>query len=167
MSLSWPLKLLLLVVVLIPIGDALYNNPIHLHQSVKVTDLTMDVPMWWARTQPPRPEMLVAYRREWARSGAIDIVDRARVNPSLGVWTLDAAQRARGFIVAVQQKDPRFSGQRFLEAKAGNFQALCTESTLAGDQALTCYILGTRLQFSYWGPKLYEPAAVKMLASLH
>jgi hypothetical protein len=36
-----------------------------------------------------------------------------------------------------------------------------------GDQALTCYIVGTRLQFSYLGSGRYEPSALKMLASLH
>jgi hypothetical protein len=167
MNLSWPAKLLLLLVVLIPVGDALYNNPIHFHQSVKVTDYTMDVPVFWAEMAKPRPEMLAALRREWARSGAIDIVDRAAVNPTRGPWTAEAAQRARGFIVAVEQKDPRFSGQRFFEMSAGRFPALCTESTINGAQAFTCYIIGTRLQFSYLGSSRYGPSALKMLASLH
>jgi hypothetical protein len=167
MNLSWPAKLLIAIVVLIPIADALYNNPIHLHQTVKVTDYTLTVPVFWAKTAPPRNEMLVAFRREWARSGAIDVVDRERVNPSLGTWTADAAERARAFIVAVEQKDNRFSGQRFFETKAGSFPAVCTESTLGTDNAFTCYVIGTRLQFSYLGSKRYEDSALKMLGSLH
>jgi len=167
MKLRWPAKLLIALVVLIPIADALYINPIHFHQTVKVTDYSLDVPMFWTQTTPPRKEMLVAFRREWARSGTVDVVDRSRVNPVLGPWTREAAERARAFIVAVEQKDARFSGQRFFETNAGPFHALCTESTLSGDQAFTCYVLGTRMQFSYLGSKRYEPSALKMLSSLH
>ena len=166
MNLSWPAKLLIVIVVLIPVADALYNNPVHLHQSVKVTDYTLDVPVFWTPTAPPRKEMLVAFRREWARSGAIDVVDRARVNAALGTWNRVAAERARAFIVAVEQKDPRFAHQRFFEANAGRFPAVCTESTLGADNAFTCYVIGTRLQFSYLGSKRYEGSALKMLASL-
>ena len=167
MKLRWPAKLLIVLVVLIPIADALYLNPIHFDQTVKVTDYTLNMPSFWTQTTPPRKEMLVAFRREWARSGSIDIVDRSRVNRALGVWTREAAERARGFIVAVEQKDARFSGQRFFETNAGPFQAICTESTLSGDQAFTCYVLGTRLQFSYLGSKRYEASALRMLSSLH
>jgi hypothetical protein len=167
MNLSWPAKLLIAIVVLIPIADALYNNPVRIHQSVKVTDYTLDVPLFWTPTAPPRKEMLVAFRREWARSGTIDVVDRARVNAGLGSWTREAAERSRAFIVAVEQKDPRFSGQRFFETRAGNFPAICTESTLGSDNAFTCYVIGTRLQFSYLGSKRYEGSALKMLRSLH
>ena len=167
MNLSWPAKLLIVLAVLIPIADALYVNPIHFHQTVKVTDYSLDVPAFWTRTAAPRPEMLVALRREWARSGSIDVVDRSRVNPALGTWTREAAERARGFIVAVEQKDSRFSGQHFFETPAGSFTAICTESTMGPDQAFTCYIIGTRLQFSYLGSKRYENSALKMLASLH
>ena len=60
MNLRWPAKLLIVIIVLIPIADALYNNPIHFHQTVKLTDHTVDVPMFWAQTAPPREEMLVA-----------------------------------------------------------------------------------------------------------
>lgn len=167
MNLKWPTKLLFLIVVLIPIADALYNNPIRFHQTKRVTDYTLDVPIFWTQISPPRAEILAAFRREWARSGAIDVVDRARVNPTLGAWTREAAERSRGFIVAVEQKDPRFSGQRFFETQAGPFQAICSESTLRDDQAFTCYIIGTRLQFSYLGNKRYEGSALNMLGSLH
>ena len=167
MNLSWPAKLLIAIVVLIPLADALYNNPVHLRQAVKVTDYTLDVPTFWTETTPPRKEMLVAFRREWARSGSIDVVDRARVNPALGTWTGEAAERARAFIVAVEQKDSRFAGQRFFETKAGRFPAICTESTLGADNAFTCYVIGTRLQFSYLGSRRYENSALQMLGSLH
>lgn len=167
MNLSWPARLLVVVAFLIPVADALYQNPLHLHQSVPVTGYSMDVPVFWTRTTPPRREMLVAFRREWASSGAIDVVDRSRVNASLGAWTRDAAERARAFIVAVEQKDSRFSGQRFFETRAGRFPAICTESKLGTDSAFTCYVIGTRLQFSYLGSKRYEDSALKMLGSLH
>ena len=166
MNLSWPAKLLIVLVVLIPIADALYINPIHFHQTVKVADYSLNVPMFWTQITAPRKEMLVAFRREWAGSGSVDIVDRSRVNPTLGPWTREAAERARGFIVAVEQKDARFSGQRFFETNAGPFHAICTESTMGADQAFTCYVLGTRLQYSYLGSKPYEEAALKMLNSL-
>jgi hypothetical protein len=166
MKLSWPAKVLIVIVVLIPLADAVYNNPVHLHQAVKVTDYTLDVPVFWAQIAPPRKEMLLAFRREWARSGTIDVVDRARVNASLGTWTREAAERARAFVVAIEQKDSRFSGQRFFETKAGRFPAVCAESTLGTDNAFTCYIIGTRLQFSYLGSKRYEDSALRILASL-
>jgi hypothetical protein len=167
MNFRWPAKLLIVLVVLIPIADALYNNPFHFRQAVRVADHTVDVPMFWAQTAAPRPEMLVAFRREWAHSGSIDVVDRARVNPALGTWTREAAERARGFIAAVEQKDSRFSGQHFFETNAGRFHAVCTESKVGTDRAFTCYIIGTRLQFSYLGSTRYENSALKVLASLH
>lgn len=167
MNLSWPAKLVLVLVVLIPIADALYINPIHFHQTVRVTDYTLDVPMFWAETAAPRKEILVAFRREWARSGSVDVVDRSRVNPVLGPWNREAAERARAFIVAVEQKDSRFSGQRFFETNAGRFHSICTESRLGSNHAFTCYVLGTRLQYSYLGNVRYEDSALRMLGSLH
>jgi hypothetical protein len=162
-------KVIYLLVVLIVVGETLVHNPIHFHQTVTVDGLTMDVPVLWTPVKNPGggAGVVAALRREWARSGTVDVTDRAVVNPTGGPWTEQTAERQREFINAIQQKDPRFSNTRFMDLPAGQFGAICGEADFSGNQALTCYVVGTRLQFSYLGSSSREADAKEMLASLH
>jgi hypothetical protein len=169
MKTAWLEKAIYLIVVLIVVGEALVHNPIRFHQTVTVDGLTMDVPVLWTPVKNPTggAGVVAALRREWARSGTVDVADRAAVNPTGGPWTEQTAERQREFINAIQQKDPRFSNTRFMDLPAGRFHAVCGEADFSGNQALTCYVVGTQLQFSYLGSSSGEADAKKILASLH
>jgi hypothetical protein len=169
MKTAWLEKAIYILVILIVVGEALIHNPIRFHQTVTMDGVTMDVPVLWTPVKDPSggAGVVAALRREWARSGTVDVTDRAIVNPTGGPWTEQTAERQREFINAIQQKDQRFSNTRFMELPAGRFHAICGEANFSGNQALTCYVVGTRLQFSYLGSSTREADAEKMLASLH
>lgn len=73
---SWPEKVILAVVVVLAIRYLLYRNPIRFHQTVQVDGLTMQVPVLWAPLKNPGEGILIAVRREWARAGTVDVMDR-------------------------------------------------------------------------------------------
>jgi hypothetical protein len=163
---SWPERLILVVVVLTAVGYVLHGNPIRFHQTVRVDGLTMQLPVFWTPVKDPGEGMLIALRREWG-AGTVDVMDRTVFGKKKQPWTMNEARHEQAGLVALQAKDGRFSNPRFLDLNAGRFPAACEEATVNGDEALTCYIVGTPLQFSYLGSRKYEPAARRMLASLN
>ena len=166
MRLSLPEKLIYIGLVAIVAGEALVRNPVHFHQTVQAAGYTMRVPMWWTPVKNPGSGMLVALRREWARSGTVDVMDRTAFGPKDSAWTMGAARHEQVSIVALQAKDGRFTNQAVLDLNAGKFTAVCEEASIGGNQALACYIVGTPLQFAYLGSASYEADAREMLASL-
>ena len=163
---SWPERLILAVVLMFAAGYLLFLNPIHLNQTVQVDGHTMKVPLFWTQVKNPGEGMLVALRREWARSGSVNVMDRTVFGKKQEPWAMNEARHEQAGLVALQAKDGRFSNPRFLDLNAGRFTAACEEASVEGNEALTCYIVGTPLQFSYLGSRRYEPSARKMLASL-
>ncbi len=163
-------KLLVVVVVLLGVVYALVQNPVRFHQTVRLWDVTMQVPVLWTPVKNPDGRMLVALRREWAGSGTVDVMDRTnfgdRFGGKKGPWTLESAHQAQVTLVPLQAKDGRFSDPKVFDLPAGRFTAVCEEATFGGGRALTCYIVGTPLQFSYLGSSAHEVEARKMLASL-
>ncbi len=127
----------------------------------------MRVPMFWTPVKNPGGKMLVALRREWAKSGSVDVVDRSAIDSTNGPWTVDEAQKERVVLTMLQGKDARFSNPKLLDLPAGRFNAVCEEAKYTGNVALTCYIVGTPLQLSYLGDDGGEADAKKMIASLH
>ena len=164
---NWPERVMLVVVVLAAVGYLLFKNPIRFHQTVQVNGLTMQIPVLWTPVKYPGEGMLVAVRREWAQSGTVDLMDRTVFGKKEGPWLMNEARHEQAGLVALQAKDGRFTNPRFLDLNAGKFTAACEEATVEGNEALTCYIVGTTLQFSYLGSRRYEPAARRMLASLN
>jgi hypothetical protein len=164
---NWPESVLLGVVVLIAAGYLLFHNPLHFRRAVQVGGLAMEVPMLWTPVKNPDQGMLIALRREWAQSGTVDVMDRTVFGKRREPWTLLDARHEQAGLAALQAKDGRFSNPRFLDLNAGRFTAACEEAAIGGNEALTCYVVGTPLQFSYLGSRRYEPAARRMLGSLH
>lgn len=162
---SWPERLFLAIVLLIAVGYVLHSNPIRFHQTVRVDGLTMRVPVLWTQVKDPGEGMLVALRREWG-SGTVDVMDRTVFGRKQQPWTMGEARHEQAGLVALQAKDGRFSNPRFLDLDAGRFTAACEEASVEDNEALTCYVVGTQLQFSYLGSRKHEPAARRMLASL-
>ena len=167
MKLTWPERAVYLLVVLIVVGEVLFHNPLRFNQTVQAAGLTMRVPILWTPVKNQGGGMLVALRREWVRSGTVDIMDRTANGAKNGPWTMEAARREQVSVVVLQAKDRRFSNPKVMDLAAGRFTAVCEEASFDADQALTCYIVGTPLQFSYLGNRSYEPDARKMLASLN
>jgi len=163
---NWPERVMLLVVVLAAVGYLLFKNPIRFHQTVQVNGLTMEVPALWTPVKDPGEGMVIALRREWG-AGTADVMDRTLFGKKQQPWTTNEARHEQAGLVALQAKDGRFTNPRFLDLNAGRFTAACEEATVEGNEALTCYIVGTTLQFSYLGSRRSEPAARRMLASLH
>jgi hypothetical protein len=163
-------KLLVIIVCLLGVAYALVQNPIRFHQTVRLSDTTMQVPLFWTPVKNPDGRMLVALRREWAWLGTVDVMDRTkfgdRFGEKKGPWTLESAHQAQVTLVPLQAKDGRFSDPKVFDLPAGRFTAVCEEATFGGGRALTCYIVGTPLQFSYLGSIAHEADARKMLASL-
>ena len=163
-------KLLVVIVILLGVVWALVQNPVRFHQRVWLGAVTMQVPVLWTPVKNPDGRMLVALRREWSGSGTVDVMDRTnfgdRFGEKKGPWTLESAHQAQVTLVPLQAKDGRFSDPKVFDLPAGRFTAVCEEATFGRGKALTCYIVGTPLQFSYLGSSGHEVEARKMLASL-
>jgi hypothetical protein len=159
-------KLLVVVVCLLGVAYALVQNPVRFHQTVRLGDVTMQVPVLWTPVKNPGGGLLVALRREWAWSGTVDVMDRTVFGEMKGPWTVESAHQAQITLVPMQAKDGRFKDPKVFDLPAGRFTAVCEEATFGSGRALTCFIVGTPLQFSYLGSSGHEADARKMLASL-
>jgi len=159
-------KLLVVVVCLLGIAYALVQNPVRFHQTVRLGDVTMQVPVLWTPVKNPGGGLLVALRREWAWSGTVDVMDRTQFGEKKGPWTLEFAHGAQVALVPLQAKDGRFKDPKVFDLPAGRFTAVCEEATFGSGRALTCFIVGTPFQFSYLGSGGHEADARRMLASL-
>lgn len=154
------------VVILLGVAYSLVQNPLRFHQTVRIGGYTMQMPMLWTPVKDPGAGMLLALRREWARSGTVDFMDRRPIDPQNRPWTLDDARRERAVVLMLQGKDKRFSDPQMLELDGRRFRSVCAEASFSGSKALTCYLVGTPLQFSYLGASRYESEARRMLESV-
>lgn len=164
---AWAESVAAVAVCAVLAGYELWHNPIRFHQTASVDGYTLAVPVLWTPVKDPPRGVKLALRREWALSGTIDVMDRTRTSPKSGTWTTEAARAEQAGLEAAQTKDGRFNNPKLLDLNAGKFQAVCEEATVGGNLALTCYLVGTPLQFSYLGDISHEAEAKKMLNSLH
>jgi hypothetical protein len=166
MKLSFSGWTAILIVLLVAIGEGLFVNPIRLHQTAAIDGFTIHIPVLWTPVKNPGQGVALAFRREWARSGSVAILDRRGVDPKNTPWTMDTAAKERAIVSTLQGRNPDFKDARNFNLTDGRFTSECQEATVKGDSALVCFVVGTPLEFSYLGSPSYEPVARDMIASL-
>jgi hypothetical protein len=156
------------IVVAVTIVEALILNPIRFHQTAQADGHTMSVPVFWEPVKNPGSAVAVAYQHEWSRlvgQASVAITDRGA--DSAAPWTADEARKQLAFLGVLQSRNKDYTDPRFFDLSGNKFSSVCQETTVKGNEAMLCFVVGTPLQFSYLGSKTYEPAARKMLASLN
>jgi hypothetical protein len=166
MKLSFSGGTAVLIVLLVAIGEGFFVNPIRFHQTAVIDGFTIHLPVLWAPVKNPGQGVALAFRREWARSGSVAVLDRRGVDPKNTPWTMDAAGKERAIVNTLQGRNPDFKDARDFNLMDGRFTSVCQEATVKGENALVCFVVGTPLEFSYLGSPSYEPVAREMIATL-
>src|SRR5580692_6100117 len=162
-------KRIVLIVVVVTAVEALILNPVKFRQVAKANGYTMQVPVFWKPVKNPGDGVTVAYQHEWSRlvgPGSVAIVDRPPDSKE-GPWTTDDARKELVFLGNLQSRNKDYTDPETFDVSGGKYSSSCQEATVKGNQAMICFVVGTRLEFSYLGSKRYEPAARTMLASLN
>lgn len=162
-------KGIVLIVVAVTVVEALILNPIKFRQVAKADGYTMRVPVLWKPVKNPGDGVTVAYQHEWSRlagAGSVAIVDPPPDSRE-GPWTTDDARKELAFLGNLQSRNKDYSDPQTFDVSGGRYFSTCQEATVKGNEAMICFVVGTRLEFSYLGSKRYEPAARTMLASLN
>jgi hypothetical protein len=161
-------KGMVLVVFVVAIVEALILNPIRFHQTAQADGHTMPVPVLWEPVKNPGSGVAVAYQHEWSRLlGPASVAITAPESDSVAPWTADQARKQLRFLGVLQSRNKDYSDPQYFDVSGNKFQSVCQETTVKGNQAMLCFVVGTRLEFSYLGGKRYEPAARKMVAELN
>jgi hypothetical protein len=159
---------IVLIVVAVAIVEALILNPIRFHQTAQADGHSMPVPAFWKPVKNPDNGVAVAYQHEWSRLvGQASVAMAERGADSTSPWTTDAARKQLAYLGLLQSRNKDYSDPRYFDLSGNKFLSVCQETTVKGNEAMLCFVVGTRLQFSYLGSQRYEPVARKMLTSLH
>ena len=147
-----------------------YSNPILLHQKVQVGGVTVAVPFGWVVSRNDRPLLYEAttLRRAfvpgWAWSTAT-IFLKAQPGP----YTMESARGEQTRSVDRYQNPAWYSNARTFELGGGKYPSPCAGATMMkGPHAriLSCFVVGTPLQFQFMSPRPVDGDAARILASL-
>ena len=165
------------VALILFVGMWLYWNPIRLHQKVEIAGVTVPVPFGWVMSTTRSQMYADAYvniRR--VPIPFLPIRPWITVMISRGLrtgepYTMDSARRAQAKFFNFYGNTAFYSNQRTFGLSAGKFPSLCAGATMhvqtGNSQMLSCFVVGTPLQFNFMGSQSVDYAAERMLASLN